>query len=217
MQIRSKLFDKAGGSIKKVTAAESKGINYLRSKPKQKQRNTQRQQAIKSATAKANLAWQSITEEVRKGWEEYGKTLTYRNSTGHLVTYTGFNAFSRAYIVFTQIGVAVAKPMNGRPNYTGFLFTPELTVEVGFREDDIKITNNGPQDFNLALYVGKVTKETINHYKLGYQFKARFNIQLNEFRYVENVRFTGKNWFRFLGYGSEGIISKEAILTNIRN
>lgn len=217
MQIGSKLYDKAGGSLGMITAAGSKGINYLKMKPKQRQRNTQRQQFIKNTIAEANHIWSRATEAQRAAWGEYGKTLTKTNSTGHLVIYTGLNAFSRAYVLFEQIRESSEDLIYEVPRNKGYIQSPELRLTGATNLESIRIINTSSQNFRIVIYIGKPTKETINHYKSGYKYHTATYIGGGSDATIQRARFIGKNWYRFISYETDGAISKEVILTNIRD
>lgn len=216
MRVQSTLYDKISGSIGNITGAMGRGGNYFKGKSNPRNPDTARQRAVRNGLAAANVAWTGGTIAQREAWEVYGATCTYESNTGNIVSLTGWNAFSRAYVVFVQADIATAGLIASAPAGTGFLGNAVLTVAANADDTMTTVTNKGIVDVNIAVYLGTTTKPTINNYGGSFQYNTKSTLAADAEVLVVTGANNGKKWLRFQTYTADGQLSRGQVLNYVK-
>ncbi len=211
MKIKSQLYDNASGSIGNITAANGRGGLYFKNKPNPSNPNTTAQKVVRSALALANVAWLGTTQAVRDEWEAYGATCIRKNQVGSTVALTGWNAFSRVFVVFTQAGIASATLVAGAPAGQGFKAEPIITLASNDGGDKLEITNASSEADIVVVYGGKTTRSTINNYGGSYNIDNDYNLAAGASADTGVSVSAGKTWVRFQAVSADGQLSKGTV------
>lgn len=213
MKILSNFIDGISGSVGGITGAGGLGGMYLKQKPIPTNPRTTRQQTVRAALASAVVAWQGGTVAQRLAWSVFGATCTYRNNTGATIRLNGWNAYSRAFVVLTQASIATTTLITTAPALTGYLANTPLALEQDITTPtSLTVENMGNIEVNLSIFTGQVTRTTINNYPASFQW---FQVQLlpgGGKALIETMLATGRNWFRFQAYTTDGNLSRGQIL-----
>lgn len=91
----------ASGSIAGTTHARNRFGNYIRSRTKPVNPNTQRQANVRQAMQYLSNYWSAVlSSENRLLWSTYAAAIAMKNRLGETVYLTGFNHFIRANIIW---------------------------------------------------------------------------------------------------------------------
>ncbi len=213
MKIKSRLFDEASGSIGNVTAANGLGGLYFKNKPNPSNPKTAAQTVVRNALSAANTAWNAASEAVRASWQAYGATCSHTNQTGAIVTLNGWNAFSRAFVVFSQAGQATAPLSAAAPAGAGYLSEAVVSLESDGDGGLVSVTNDSGAAATLVIYVGKGTRNTINNYGGSFNFNVLAEVADNGSTATTTAQVGDKAWIRLQSIKADGQMSRGAILS----
>ena len=174
MKIKSKLFDKASGSIGSFTGKQSTGGLCLRSKQTSHQTASNRQRQFHQAVRLANIDWREATELIRQEWGDYGRSLTKIDSMGVLVYQTGLQAFISSYVLLTQASLFPQDLKYHVPQARGYLFFPTL-VFFTF-PNAVVFQNQSPFSIRFSSYKSPQQNNTINLNRKGFKFELNNNL-----------------------------------------
>lgn len=207
MKIQSTLFEKISGSVGNITGAMGRGGNYFKTKTNPRNPNTALQKAVRDALSAANIAWSAATDAQHTAWEQYGKTCSYKNNTGNTVVLTGWNAFSRAYVVLKQAGQTVTGLITARPANNGFLTNAPLTITRDAQTTSISIENISTEDVTISLFTGQTTRKTINNYGGSFKWQSFGTIAPGTPLVVDIGLAIGRRWLRVQTATADGQLS----------
>ncbi|GAI14507.1 unnamed protein product, partial [marine sediment metagenome] len=98
---------RVSGSIAGNTFSKSQGFHNIRSKTKPVDKNTARQQLIRATfTYLANRWAQTLTDQQRLDWADYGKNVTLKNRIDEDQHVSGFHHYMRSNVPRIQSGIA---------------------------------------------------------------------------------------------------------------
>lgn len=208
MKIKSRLYEVISGSIGDITGAMGLGGAYFKNKPRPSNPQTANQTVVRNALSTANTAWLGLTSGVRAEWEQYGSTCSHTNQTGATVTLTGWNAFSRAFVIMTQAGIPTNSLQARRPENDGYASNPVLDLSKDEADDFLTATNKSGASVQLILYVGAITRSTINNYGGSFNYNVDGVVADNATLKTTKAVASGRNWLRSQAVTNDGQASR---------
>lgn len=168
MKVKSTLYETISGSIGSITGAMGLGGAYFKEKVSPNNPQSAQQIIIRNAMKNANIAWASMTVNAKELWEAYAETLTYTNSTGHIVKQTGWTAFGASYVLMSQGGMTLAPLLISAPATIGYITSPSVVIELN--GPNYMIVNKAITTVQMSVFISPNLKNTINTNTRGYVF-----------------------------------------------
>lgn len=213
MKVKSILYEVISGSVGSLTGAMGLGGAYLKEKPSPNNPQTALQVVIRDAMKNANSAWLVLDVAVKELWNIYGKTLTYTNSTGHIVKQTGWTAFNASFVLMTQAGMSVAALSVSPPTTTGYLTSPSFDVVADVGGTFYGVITTSVIDMQISIFTSPLEKNTINTNTKGYRFQGNQlmnpSSQMNLNADIQGGRF----FFKARRIELDGGMSLETVIT----
>ncbi len=205
MKVKSQFYDDASGSTGRLTWANGNGGLTMKEKPIPKNPKSTRQQAIRRSLALANTSWTSMSQNARKSWEAWGKTLVKYDRLKNKLVINGWSAFSGAFVLNTLSSLADTKLLLGAPTVANYSSAGVISLKPNTAGTRIEMKNNSTVAITIMVFVGPATKPTINVNKRGYEYSETHEFtpgQEIEFPHV--VAKNTNNFFRLVAIDDTG-------------
>ena len=212
MKVKSILYETISGSIGTVTGAMGLGGAYLKEKPQPNNPQSDLQVIIRNAMKEANAAWLALDVAVKELWNVYGKTLTYTNSTGHIVKQTGWTAFNASYVLMTQASMVIAPLLVAAPLTSNYLTSPSIITGTDVGGTFYFVTIEGVVSMQISLFTSPKEKNTINTNTKGYQYTDNQLIAPGAQIDLDPSVQDGRYFFKARRIEADGSMSKETVL-----
>ncbi len=170
MKVKSQFYDDASGSTGDLTWANGNGGLTMKQKPIPKNPKSARQQAIRRSLGLANSTWTSMSQNARKSWEAWGKTLVKYDRLKNKIVVNGWSAFSGAFVLNTLSSLANTKLLLGAPNVGNYSSATAITITPNTAGTRLVIKNTSNVSITIMAFQGPAVKPTINVNKGGYEY-----------------------------------------------
>ncbi len=170
MKVKSQFYDDASGSTGRLTWANGNGGLTMKNKPIPKNPKSERQDAIRRSLGLANTTWTSMSQNARKSWEAWGKTLVKYDRLKNKLVINGWSAFSGAFVLNTLSTLASTKLLLGAPTIANYSTASAITVTPNTAGTRLVIKNNSNAPITIMVFQGPAVKPTINVNKRGYEY-----------------------------------------------
>jgi hypothetical protein len=171
---KSQNLTQASGSVGGLTFTRTPSGMVMRARSMPVNPRTALQQVVRNAFAQLAVRWvQTLTEDQRIGWADYGAAVTRRNKLGDQFHLSGLAEYQRANVPRVQAGLAIIDTApgvfdSGEPldnfRLSQSITTPFAVTALWGAIDDT--------DANVLIYVSKPRNQSINFFKGPYQFNA---------------------------------------------
>lgn len=210
MKVKSILYDVISGSIGSITGAMGLGGAYFKEKSNPTNPSTALQKIIRDAMIAANNAWLGLSVAIKDEWNEYGKTLSYTNSTGHIVKQNGWTAFNASYILMVQGGMAITQIVLAPPTTSGYLTSPVIETELN--AGVWNVANKSGIEMQMSVFVSPKERNTINTNTKGYQFEDNANLVADALIPLNATIEDGRFFIRARRIELNGAMSQESLI-----
>lgn len=140
------LISEARGKESGVIFSRNSYGGYVKQKVSPVNPQTQYQQGQRALLGGAAQSWSGLDEEEKQAWKELGQQMLRVNRFGDQTTFTGFNAYVKAYRNLTLIGAGpLRKP-------AAVQVIPALTIELVLTDVAISV-NATPDPLGSDLYL----------------------------------------------------------------
>ncbi len=205
MKVKSQFYDDASGSTGRLTWANGNGGLTMKEKPIPKNPKSTRQQAIRRSLALANTSWTSMSQNARKSWEAWGKTLVKYDRLKNKLVINGWSAFSGAFVLNTLSSLANTKLLLGAPTVANYSSAGVISLKPNTAGTRIEIKNNSSLPITIMLFVGPASKPTINVNKRGYEYsETHVFTPGQEIEFPHVVAKNTNNFFRLVAIDDTG-------------
>ncbi len=170
MKVKSQFYDDASGSTGRLTWANGNGGLTMKNKPIPKNPKSTRQDAIRRSLGLANTTWTSMSQNARKSWEVWGKTLVKYDRLKNKLVINGWSAFSGAFVLNTLSTLASTKLLLGAPTIGNYSTASAITITPNTAGTRLVIKNNSNSPITIMVFRGPSVKPTINVNKGGYEY-----------------------------------------------
>lgn len=212
MKVKSTLYEVISGSIGTITGAMGLGGAYFKEKTSPNNPQSANQLIIRDAMKNANTAWGLVAVSVKEAWNEYAKTMSYINSTGHTVKQTGWTAFNASYVLMTQGGMNVAPLSLAAPTTAGYLTSPSIEVELNV--DHYEVVNKSVITMQISAFISPKEKNTINTNTKGYSFVGNASLATDAGIALDPTVEDGRYFVRARRIEIDGGMSNETVITS---
>ena len=157
------------GSIAGNTFARNRSGNYVRSRTKPVNTNTQAQQDIRTAMALLTNHWSTVlTVPQRTGWATYAAAIAMKNRLGESIYLTGFNHFVRSNTEWVNRGQSATAAGPTSLVLPAKDVTFAITASVATQKVSITFKNTEPwagsSAGRLYVYMGVPRQPTRNFF-----------------------------------------------------
>ncbi len=205
MKVKSQFYDDASGSTGRLTWANGNGGLTMKEKPIPKNPKSERQEAVRRSLALANTTWTSMSQNARKSWEAWGKTLVKFDRLGNKLVINGWSAFSGAFVLNAMSTLHPTQMILGAPTIGNYSTATALTIKPNTAGDIFVLKNTSNVKLTPMIFQGKTAKATINVNKTGYQYIK--TIDLNggaTYNLSMEVEKNHNHFFRFVNVADSG-------------
>lgn len=196
MITKSPLYDKATGSMGKITAYTTNNQVSIRKKNRPRYKASPAQLAIRSAKQLSNNLWQTLTTAQRDNWNNHAKLIKRTNKIGNPITLSGLNLFTSYYMEASAVGIIAEKSGESLSADTAYQNTKVFELEKNPGGDNsLSIINPHPDIAKIAIFKGQETNTNTNKYRGSFTFQAIqengniFNNIISENQLVGNIQY----------------------------
>lgn len=141
MALINPIHGEMSGSIAGNTWSRNRGGQYVRQRTIPTDPNTPFQSARRSVFGQLAIAWSSLGEDQRAGWNQFAAQVPVTNKLGNVITLSGINWFVHVNTLqFLIGGVFISQPPTV-PTLAQ-LTQPEVTVTVGAQIASVAFTDS---------------------------------------------------------------------------
>ncbi len=205
MKVKSQFYDDASGSTGRLTWANGNGGLTMKNKPIPKNPKSERQDAIRRSLALANTSWTAMSQNARKSWEVWGKTLVKYDRLGNKLVVNGWSAFSGAFVLNALSTLHPTQLLLGAPTIANYSSATALTIKLNSAGDIFVLKNTSNVKLTPMIFQGPASKATINVNKRGYQYIKTIDLEGGAtFNLSMQVEKNSNHYFRFVAIADSG-------------
>lgn len=168
------------GSMAGNTFARNRFGNYVRSRTKPINPNTNRQQEVRASMAALTDRWsQTLDAAKRTAWNLYGSSVKMKNALGEDIYLTGFNHYIRSNAILTRLGLTLID--DGPVIFELPAKDPAFAITATEAPQEISIAFNNTMDWStedgamMYIFLGQPQNPQRNFFAGPWRANGRIN------------------------------------------